>query len=316
MAAPDPLLLGMARAPVVANHPRRPWLAAALALLCPGLGHFYCGANREAFAWTVAPHLALLALMFIGVLDAPHLLGWFTAGIAAWVGLRLVQVALAWRQAARAQTYVLRPTNAPPLYIAFFLGTSIFTSLMGLPFRDSVLEPFKQPSSAMQPTLAVGDQFFAVKVGPHAEATRGRVVLYTPPAAQSPSGLPFVGRVIAVAGETVELKDGVFYVNGAEQVMQPCEPADFTFEDVMGKCFTEGTHRILRFAGSGSTAQLATQTVPPASVFVVADNRDNALDSRDFGPVPTRDVLGRVVVVWMSRNREQVVRPERIGLKL
>ena len=60
MGTPDPLLLGVAPAPVAANHPRSAVVSALLALLCPGLGHFYCGKVMAALAWSFAPWLLLV----------------------------------------------------------------------------------------------------------------------------------------------------------------------------------------------------------------------------------------------------------------
>jgi signal peptidase I len=307
MGMPDPLLLGMAPAPVAANHPRAPPIAALLALLCPGLGHFYCARVAPALLWSIAPHLALLGWMSIGVFDAPRLHLWLLAGVVSWLGLRLLQAAIAWRLASRLGQYTLRPLNNAALYLGFLLGTSIFTSLISGPFRELVVEPFKVSNASMQPSLAVGDQLFVVKRGPYAAWNRGDVVVYRPP--QSVLSLsPSVGRVMGLSGDRVEVQRGVFFVNGVEAPLAPCDPPPQA-----GPCFTEGAHRIIHHPSAGTTQ--GPVAVPKGQLFIAGDNRENALDSREFGPVAASGVVGRVAVVWLSLDSNFQPRVERFGIR-
>lgn len=264
MNGPDPLLLGTARAPVAANHPRKPAVAALLAFLCPGLGHFYCGVVPAALAWAVVPHLVLMAVFYSGIVH-PHLLHVHAfAAMGTWVAMRAVQMALAWRLASRLPQYTLKRCNAPALYVAFFLGTSIGGSLMSLPAREAWVETHKVQSAGMSPAVQAGESVFVVKAGSGAEPSRGAVVVY------EAIDQRHVGRVVAVAGEKVALQGGALSVNGTVVANSP---------------------RIL---------DLVEVTVPPGGVFVLGDDLDHSVDSRELGVVPAGQLVGRAAVVFLS----------------
>lgn len=274
MNTPDPLLLGLARAPVVANHPRKPAVALLLAFLCPGLGHLYCGAVPAALAWAVVPHVVLMAVFYSGVVHPQWLHVHALTAMGTWLAMRAVQMVLAWRLAARLPQYVLRSFNTPALYVAFFLGTSIAGSLMSLPAREAWVETHKVQAPGMSPVVEVNESVFVVKVGAGAEPSRGAVIVY-----EALEKL-HVGRVVAVAGEKVELNEGALAVNGSVVATSP---------------------RIL---------DLAPVTIPFGSVFVLGDDPDHAVDSRELGPVPASKIVGRAAVVFLSLD------PSRIGNKL
>jgi signal peptidase I len=54
-------------------------------------------------------------------------------------------------------------------------------------------------------------------------------------------------------------------------------------------------------------------TVPQGEVFVLGDNRSNSKDTRNFGPVPLQDIVGKAQQVWFSRTAQDGVRWDRLG---
>lgn len=306
MVSADPLLLGLAPRPPAPNHPRHPVLAGALALLCPGLGHFYCGSLAEAVLWTALPYLALVGLMSLGVFFAPsHLHRFLLAAAVAWVALRLAQVPVAALRARRLRQYTLRAFNVFPLYVAFFLGSSVATSLMLRPWRAYVAEPFKTSTADMQPTLRPGDQLFVLKAGSGAEVHRFDLIVYRQAAtAEGATSLNQIKRVIGLPGDTVEIRNGTLILNGVEQAIAPCDLAD-----VPG-CFTEGTHRILR---NGAASDIPSRLVPPDRYFALSDTRDAA---QGDGLVAFNDVVGRAAIIWLSISDGLNIRWDQIGRPL
>ena len=106
---------------------------------------------------------------------------------------------------------------------------------------------------------------------------RGEVIVFRSPPDRSRD---FVKRVIGLPGDVVELRDGNVYING-ELLDEPyLDPQD-----------------VSNTFPSGST-QKARWTIGEKEYFVLGDNRDNSNDSREFGPFPEEDVLGKVWFVY------------------
>jgi signal peptidase I len=130
-----------------------------------------------------------------------------------------------------------------------------------------VVEPLKVRSDSMAPTFEPGDQVLVLKVGDRSHSPhRGDVVVLSSPG----SGERLIKRVAGVAGDRVGIEDGVLVVNGAT-----------VRERYVDYALTDSTY-------------FGPVTVPAGEVFVLGDDRANSVDSRSFGPVPTRRITGRV----------------------
>jgi signal peptidase I len=223
------------------------------------------------------PRLALLLVLFL----------------ATAVGVQLYAAVRAWRDDRR-----LRASPRPPHrlraclaylaigYVALLLGAAAI--------RTFAMQAFKLPSGAMIPTLLVGDHIMVNKLdyGARLETTLGSgavrrlfglrrpepgdVIVFVWPKDRSKD---FVKRVVAVEGETIEVRDRHVLVDG-----KPRDDPHATWVDhgrVLGDPY-------------------GPSTVPPGHVFVMGDNRNQSYDSRFWGPVPVADVKGRVAEVYWS----------------
>ena len=205
--------------------------------------------------------------------------------------------------------------------------------------RSFLWEPFKIPSSSMVPTLLVGD-FILVnkyaygirlpiinkKVIEVGDPQRGDVMVFKYP---KDMGQDYIKRVIGVPGDTITYENKRLTVNG--------KPVQYTALDdylddqhpVYHKQFTEHLtavpHRILNTEGKRTLDLGAvddfpnreacdysydkfTCIVPPGNYFMMGDNRDNSADSRYWGFVPDKNIVGKAIVVWMN-----FANPKRIG---
>lgn len=121
---------------------------------------------------------------------------------------------------------------------------------------------------SMSPTLEDRDIVFYTRIVP--KLTPGDVV-----SVKMPSGEYYVKRVVAVAGDTVDLHDGSLFVNGQEVVT----------EQAVGKTYPED-----------GNVQYPYQ-VEDGKVFVLGDNREASVDSRTFGAVVMKQVKGKLLFI-------------------
>jgi len=181
--------------------------------------------------------------------------------------------------------------------------------LLALVIRTLVVQAFKIPSSSMEPTLLIGDHILVNKFiyGVRIPFIGGRVLPFTSPEREDvvvfvypeDASKDFIKRVVAVAGDTVEVRDKRLYVNG-----QPAEDSHAFFAD-----------------GKGRQAQrddMPPRVVPEGKLFVMGDNRDRSYDSRFWGFVDVGEVKGKAFIIYFSwnsaaKNVLEWVRWDRIG---
>ncbi len=166
--------------------------------------------------------------------------------------------------------------------------------LLALLIRTFVVQAFKIPSGSMEDTLLVGDHILVNKFMygeriPYTDLRffdfkrpqRGDVVVFIYPEDESKD---FIKRVVAVEGDTIEVKEKKVYVNDTLQ-NEPFAvhkdnaviPAHVTKRDYFGP-----------------------QRVPKDMLFVMGDNRDRSADSRFWGFVPLSKVKGKAFLIYWS----------------
>jgi len=274
-----------------------------------GAGFLILG-HRRRFRFWLAIGVVLLASQIIGArVPVPRLC---IAGIAGMTLAALVAV---------IHTAVTKPG------IGFVGGRAWLVALAlvlgakgaGLVVRFAVVEAFQMPSGSMIPTLLVGDHMF-VRKG-HSGVARGAPIVFKFPADRSTD---YIKRIVAVGGDTVEVREGGVLINGEPLAQTPIE-GECPVVDRRGEgggdepiaCKlvreTNGGRSYTIMFEEGRAAQDHPRTVvPPDAVFVLGDNRDNSYDSRKWGTVPVDDIKGVATVIWWSNDNGDV-RWSRIG---
>ncbi|MGQ0619697.1 MAG: signal peptidase I [Panacagrimonas sp.] len=179
--------------------------------------------------------------------------------------------------------------------------------------RSFLAEPFRIPSGSMIPTLLVGDFILVNKFSYglrdpvfHAEfikgdrPQRGHIVVFRYP--HDPS-VDYIKRIVGVPGDTIAYRDKTLYVNGEAQTQDadgvynvPSFPGGTAYrykENLNGR-----EHHII--VNPNDPARDFEMTVPPGQYFAMGDNRDGSFDSRGWGTVPERNLVGRAFFIWMS----------------
>ena len=171
-------------------------------------------------------------------------------------------------------------SQRPALGCAFeVLETLVLTVLIFFGIQSFVAQPFKVQQESMENTLTPNQYVLVDKLSPRWDPyASGDINVFNPPEiwAQG-TNVPFIKRVIGVAGDEVEPRDGLEYVDGVARD----EP--YVFKD------DTGAPQESIPAPGGATHWL----IPDGELFVMGDHRQNSADSRNFGPIEVSHVVGR-----------------------
>jgi signal peptidase I len=182
-----------------------------------------------------------------------------------------------------------------------WIKTAAISLAIVITFRGVVAQAYQIPSGSMERTLLVGDFLYINKMLYGSEIDLGigghRFFYYRFPAFRQPKpgdiivfryppnpSQDFIKRCVAVAGQTIEIKDKVLYVDGVKRD----EP--FTHHDDPRVFPREISAR----------DNFGPYVVPAGTVFMMGDNRDNSLDSRFWGPLPVGNIKGKAMFLYWS----------------
>jgi signal peptidase I len=167
--------------------------------------------------------------------------------------------------------------------------------LIVLALKAWVVNPYRIPSSSMEPTLhcarpaqgceaRFSDRVLANRFIYHfRDPKRGEIIVFKTPGPNpvcndGHPGETFVKRLIGLPGETVSEKNGYIFING--------HPLEEPYVQAERRDHMSGTWK-----------------VPPGDYFFMGDNRNQSCDSRTWGPVPRKNLIGEVFFVYWPPNR-------------
>jgi signal peptidase I len=158
----------------------------------------------------------------------------------------------------------------------------VYALLLALLLRFFVAEPRYIPSDSMLPTLEQGDRLVVEKVSYHFHSPEiGDIVVFHPPELLQTQGFAveqaFIKRVIALPGQTVQVKNGLVYRDGQPlQEKYILEPPQYNLPAVR---------------------------VPEGQLFVMGDNRNNSNDSHVWGFLPQENIIGHALFRFFPVDR-------------
>ena len=298
----------------IVKNKRRIWAALMMSLIMPGLGEVYCGKLSRGFFLT-----------FLNILPIPLMLGLFSLsdslmlapiavllvlfGFAVQVYSMVDSSLLAKRAGA---DYQLKEYNRWYVYLFLVLIVSGGTIGSGLYLRDQCIEAFSVPSASCYPNILPGDKIIANKNAyDKTDPYKGDIVIFINP--ENRHG-KFIKRVIAIAGDTIEMKNNELYINDQklelkklpDSAMDKIRLADN--ENAKGELYqeTNGNTQYNILLSDNSETEIhdfEKIVVPQNYCFVLGDNRNNSYDSRNFGCIHLATIIGRAdFVYWPAKN--------------
>jgi signal peptidase I len=198
--------------------------------------------------------------------------------------------------------------SKPKSKLQEYIEAIILAILIAFFIRTFVIQAYKIPSGSMKPTLLIGDHILVSKFNygvrlplirstliPVGTPKRGDIVVFIYPEDRSKD---FIKRLIGLPGDKIEIRDKKILLNG------------LPWSDAHGI----NVDNLIIPGSVQPRDNFGPVTVSEGSLFVMGDNRDESYDSRFWGLVPMKDVLGKALIIYWSWNQEDHgVRWNRIG---
>jgi signal peptidase I len=196
-----------------------------------------------------------------------------------------------------------------------FVESLLVTILLALFGTTFVVQAFKIPSQSMEPTLLVGDHLLVNKfifegrgawydkILPYRAIRRGDIIVFKYPFDDHPY---YVKRVIGLPGDRIRIANSHVFVDG-QALSEPYVVHDPLNDDSFGDEFPPASNSFPRYrlrpewaADIMNHVQHGELVVPPNRYFVMGDNRDDSWDSRYWGFVSRRAIVGRPILIYWS----------------
>jgi len=304
---------------------RKPFLAAFLSFISIGLGYVYCGRIVRglvvAFIITfLLPFISSVLSFGFPLINMKVIVVLVFISSFIWLASIIDTFFIARK---RRRDYELKEYNRWYVYFIFYIFVTISTRHVALNEKIYSIDRYEVSSTSMFPTKQYHDRFF-VNINAYKKESpkRGDIIIFDSPKNREDI---LSKRVMAVAGDTVEMKDNQLFINGEKlirksmgKVIYPDFIKDSNEKDkAEGEIFIEkngkAEYEIFMANIYGSHAfpdqgykemyDFPEIKVPEKYCFVMGDNRNLSKDSRIFGPIPLTSVTGRIeYLYWPAKN--------------
>lgn len=298
-----------ASSPTMAGHPRNPIWAVLLSFAATGLGHIYCGRLLKGLilffaSFAFAPIIVVTAQNAASAFMLSLVIGSLLLLLAVFI-YAFIDAGLLARKSGK--DYQLKEYNHWYIYMLFIIVALSYPTNLASSIRDHVLQAFRIPSQSMAPSILAGDSILLNKAIYKIKAPqRGDLVVFIYPDDRRKY---FMKRIVALPGESVEIRDNIVYINDqplSQTFMETTPAINFNLnEGVQIVQEDNGTKRYPIIINTARPQKMPKMVVPHGQCFVMSDNRQFTAqgshpfgDSRTFGPIPLADVKGRVDYIY------------------
>ena len=199
-------------------------------------------------------------------------------------------------------------------------GFSILVALLiGTSFKSAIADWNDIPSGSMEPTILIGDRIFVNKLAydlkiPYSrlhlakwsDPKRGDIVVFYSPK----DGKRLVKRVVGLPGDTLAMRQNMLFINGqfikyaslTQKSLDQIEIDQQTGHVFFNEKLPGKQHAVMFSLSRPSLNTFEPVAIPEGRYFMLGDNRDNSADSRFFGFVDRKLIVGRATMVVISRE--------------
>ncbi|HXP63422.1 MAG TPA: signal peptidase I [Dongiaceae bacterium] len=193
----------------------------------------------------------------------------------------------------------------------------LVTVLIVCSIRSSLADWNDVPTGSMKPTILEGDRVFVnklaydlkvpfttLRLARWSNPRRGQIVVFYSPR----DGQRLVKRVVGLPGDTLELRHNSLILNGepvdyrplAQELLRDVSPSDRAVQVFAGEQLPGRPHAVAAIPQVSAKRDFGPLVVPEDRYFMMGDNRDNSFDSRYFGAVERKRILGQATAVALS----------------
>ena len=289
------------------KHTRKASTAILLSLIMPGLGQIYCGAF--AFGLIIAL-IGIILIPAVGIsIASENTLLIALSCISAAIFTLTVIIEATIRAKRTDAAYELKEYNRWYIYLLLIfisMGGSLPTALV---VKAHLVEAFIVPVASNYPSILPGDRILVNKIFyQKQEPQRGEMIVFINPKNRH---IKYIKRIIAIAGDTVEIRDNEVYINDIKLERSPIPMHEFNSikidieeKPLTGKGYYEtiGNNTYKIFLANPPLDKIphdfARITVPDNQCFVMGDNRNITEDSRYFGSIPLATIIGKAEYLY------------------
>ncbi len=195
----------------------------------------------------------------------------------------------------------------------------IITLLIATSFKSAIADWNDIPSGSMKPTILIGDRVFVNKLAydlkipftslhlaKWADPRRGDIVVFYSPE----DGKRLIKRVVGLPGDTLAMHKNRLLINGKlvkyeplpKEIMNQIELDQQSHYLFFNENLTGKQHAVMFLPSRPSLITFGPVIIPAGQYFMMGDNRDNSADSRFFGFVDRKLIVGRATMVVISRE--------------
>ena len=268
-----------------------PWLAVFLSVVFPGFGHIYL----RKWIFGILSFLGLFVIVFI----------FQRMDIDIFITVVIYKIFVCVHAYITCQDYKVKSKQPLVLFIIVYICIFFLNRFLLPQLKRRVVHIFGPLSgTSMNSTLVEGDCAVVNSITySFNEPKLGDVIMFHPPKNAFDKKVPSGKRIIAIGGETIEIRDGKVFVDGKER--------NFGFETNRKVYRDSGPP--LEYFGKSDNPYLTygidePYSIPEGHYFVLGDNRQYSADSRYFGAVPRENIIGKVIKIYWPPRRMGLVR--------